>query len=61
MSPPTRLYLIRHGEVEARFQRIFGGRIGMELSPHGVSQARAPADYPRTTHLLNFTPWCEQP
>jgi len=30
--PATRLLLIRHGEVEARYQRIFGGRIRGEES-----------------------------
>lgn len=36
----TRLYLIRHGEVETRYHRIFGGsRIDMELSDQGHRQA----------------------
>jgi broad specificity phosphatase PhoE len=43
----TRLYLIRHGEVEARYQRVFGGRIDMELSPQGLSQAEALAKHLR--------------
>jgi broad specificity phosphatase PhoE len=51
MASPTRLFLIRHGEVEARFQRVFGGRIDMELSPYGVSQARTLAYHLRTTHF----------
>lgn len=39
---PTQLYLIRHGEVEERYHRIFGGsRIDMALSPLGLSQAVA--------------------
>ena len=42
---PTRLYLLRHGEVEASYQRVFGGRIDMELSPHGHSQAVALAKF----------------
>lgn len=43
---PTQLYLIRHGEVEHRYHRIFGGsRIDMELSPLGHQQARAAADW----------------
>ena len=48
-SPPpaTRLLLIRHGEVEARYQRIFGGRIDMNLSPRGRRQAKKLADYLR--------------
>jgi broad specificity phosphatase PhoE len=31
--PATRLLLIRHAEVEARYQGVFGGRIDMGLSP----------------------------
>jgi broad specificity phosphatase PhoE len=38
--------LIRHAEVEARYQGVFGGRIDMELSPRGHQQAAALA-----THL----------
>lgn len=46
MEPPvTRLYLIRHGEVEESYHRIFGGRIDMGLSPKGTLQATAVADY----------------
>ncbi len=41
----TRLLLIRHAEVEARYQRVFGGRIDMELSPRGHQQAAALARY----------------
>jgi len=43
----TRLVLIRHGEVESRYQKVFGGRIDMELSPRGHEQARQVADYLR--------------
>jgi broad specificity phosphatase PhoE len=43
----TRLLLIRHGEVEARYQGIFGGRIDMNLSPRGRRQAKILADYLR--------------
>lgn len=35
----TDLYLIRHGEVEARYHRVFGGRIDMDLSDRGREQA----------------------
>ncbi len=49
--PITKLYLLRHGEVEARYHRIFGGRIDMELSPRGHEQARALADYLADTHF----------
>lgn len=45
MDSPTRLVLIRHGEVEARYHRVFGGRIDMELSPFGHEQALALAEY----------------
>lgn len=41
----TQLLLVRHAEVEARYQRIFGGRIDMELSPRGHEQAAALARY----------------
>lgn len=37
---------MRHGEVETRYHRVFGGsRIDMELSPRGHEQAQALADY----------------
>ena len=42
---PTRLHLIRHGEVDCEFHQVFGGRIDMELSPLGHRQAK---------HLANF-------
>jgi broad specificity phosphatase PhoE len=42
---PTRLLLIRHAEVEARYQGVFGGRIDMGLSPRGHQQAAAVAKY----------------
>lgn len=35
----TRLLLIRHGEVETRYHKTFGGRIDMDLSPRGQEQA----------------------
>lgn len=43
----TRLLLIRHGEVESRYQKKFGGWIDMNLSPNGKRQARVLADYLR--------------
>ena len=43
----TRLLLIRHGEVEASYQKKFGGRIDMNLSPNGKRQARILAGYLR--------------
>ena len=43
----TRLLLIRHGEVETRYQKKFGGWIDMNLSPNGRHQAKILADYLR--------------
>ncbi len=45
MEVETRLFLVRHAEVEARYHRIFGGRIDMDLSPLGYTQAGKTADY----------------
>ncbi len=47
LAPITRLWLIRHAEVEARYQGVFGGRIDMDLSPRGHLQAAALAKYLR--------------
>jgi len=47
MNPFTTLYLIRHAEVEASYQGVFGGRIDMDLSPRGHEQAAALANYLR--------------
>ena len=44
---PTRLILIRHGEVESRYQRVFGGRLDIDLSPNGRTQAAVLADWLR--------------
>lgn len=39
---PTQLYLIRHGEVETQYHKVFGGSvIDMALSPLGHQQAEA--------------------
>lgn len=43
--PSTTLWLIRHGEVERRYQNVFGGRIDMNLSARGRRQAAALARY----------------
>jgi broad specificity phosphatase PhoE len=43
----TRLYLVRHGEVEERYHKIFGGRIDMDLSDRGRQQASQLAGYLR--------------
>lgn len=39
------MLLIRHAEVEARYQGVFGGRIDMDLSPRGHEQAAILAKY----------------
>lgn len=41
----TRLFLIRHAEVEPDYHRTFGGRIDMNLSDKGREQARLLANY----------------
>ena len=41
----THLHLIRHGEVEERYHKVFGGRVDMSLSAHGHDQAAALARY----------------
>lgn len=41
MNPFTRFYLLRHGEVETAYQRVFGGRLDIGLSPLGEQQAEA--------------------
>lgn len=49
---PTQLYLIRHGEVEDRYHKVFGGsRIDMGLSERGHCQARAVAGWLADTPL----------
>jgi broad specificity phosphatase PhoE len=45
MQTATTLMLVRHAEVEERYQSVFGGRIDMELSSRGHEQARALARY----------------
>ena len=51
-KPPTpaatRLLLVRHGEVEVRYQKKFGGWIDMNLSPNGKRQAKVLANYLRS-------------
>ncbi len=41
----TIIWLIRHAEVERKYQGVFGGRIDMALSPAGHQQARALAAF----------------
>ena len=45
MNSITTLFLIRHAEVEARYQGVFGGTIDMNLSPRGHEQAATLARY----------------
>ena len=45
MKTHTSLLLVRHAEVEAKYQRVFGGRIDMNLSPNGHAQAAALAKW----------------
>ncbi len=54
----TTLVLIRHAEVEARYQGVFGGRIDMDLSPRGREQAAALARYlePRKFDAIYASP-----
>jgi broad specificity phosphatase PhoE len=51
MISGTKLLLIRHAEVEARYQGVFGGRIDMDLSPLGRDQARALASHLRSKRI----------
>jgi broad specificity phosphatase PhoE len=44
-SSPKSLLLIRHAEVEERYQHVFGGRVDMDISPRGHEQAVALAQY----------------
>ena len=39
------LWLVRHAEVQEKYQRVFGGRIDMDLSPRGQSQAAKLSEY----------------
>lgn len=47
----TKLFLLRHGEVESRYHRVFGGQIDMDLSPLGNSQAAALGRFLQKTPL----------
>ena len=47
----TKLFLLRHGEVESRYHRVFGGQIDMDLSPLGSTQAQALGTFLRNTHF----------
>ena len=43
--PSTTIWLLRHGEIEKRYQNVFGGRIDMKLSARGHRQAAALAHF----------------
>jgi broad specificity phosphatase PhoE len=45
------LFLLRHGEVDTRYHRVFGGRIDMDLSPRGREQAELLARYLKRVRL----------
>jgi len=47
MDSHTSLFLIRHAEVEERYQRVFGGRLDIALSPRGHEQAAQLGTYLR--------------
>lgn len=49
--PSTTLWLIRHAEVEPKYQGVFGGQIDMDLSRRGEEQARALAKYLRSVRV----------
>ena len=42
---PTRLHLVRHGEVDEAYHQVFGGSIDMELSATGHEQAKGLAKF----------------
>lgn len=48
---PTRLYFIRHGEVEERYQKVFAGRLDIDLSANGLRQAERLAASLRPIHF----------
>jgi len=49
---PTQLYFIRHGEVEEKYHKVFGGsRINMALSPLGVKHGEAVAAWLKDTKI----------
>ncbi|WP_395742450.1 histidine phosphatase family protein [Prosthecobacter sp.] len=49
---PLQLYLIRHGEVEEKYHKVFGGsRIDMGLSPLGLKQGEAVAQWLKDTKI----------
>lgn len=51
MDTKTRLFLLRHAEVEETYRFVFGGRIDMGLSPRGLQQAAKLAEHLRNTNF----------
>jgi len=45
MKSSTHLWLIRHAEVEQSYQKVFGGRIDMNISERGHEQSAALAQW----------------
>jgi len=58
MIAATKLFLLRHAEVEESYHRIFGGRIDMNLSARGHEQATKLAEYlrPKTFDAIYASP-----
>ena len=48
---PTRLHLVRHGEVDEAYHEVFGGQIDMELSLNGHEQAKRLAKFLGDRHF----------
>ncbi|HUA67532.1 MAG TPA: histidine phosphatase family protein [Candidatus Saccharimonadales bacterium] len=46
-QPPTRLLLVRHAEIEPRYQHAFGGQLDIRLSARGQAQAKTLANFLR--------------
>ncbi len=51
MIAATTLLVLRHAEVEAKYQRVFAGRLDVDLSPRGREQAATLAGYLRGTRV----------
>jgi broad specificity phosphatase PhoE len=45
MLSMNEIYLIRHGEVEEKYHRVFAGRTDIGLSEVGKKQAAVTADF----------------
>jgi broad specificity phosphatase PhoE len=58
-NQPLQLILVRHGEVESRYHQVFGGsKIDMSLSPMGLAQGQAVAEWfgDETIHAVYASP-----